>query len=180
MSRVGRKAISIPSGVTVQVSAAGVGVEGPKGKLVVPIPPGIRVEVKDGQVVAQRSEDEQRALHGLARALVNNAILGVTKGFQKELDIVGVGYKAEVKGSAVIFSLGYSHAIDFPIPPGIKVNVEKQTHVVVSGCDRQLVGQVAANIRGLHPPDPYKHKGIHYTGETLKKKAGKAAATAKT
>lgn len=180
MSRVGRKAISIPSGVTVQVSAAGVGVEGPKGKLVVPIPPGIRVEVKDGQVVAQRSEDEQRALHGLARALVNNAILGVTKGFQKELDIVGVGYKAEVKGSAVIFSLGYSHAIDFPIPPGIKVNVEKQTHVIVSGCDRQLVGQVAANIRGLHPPDPYKHKGIHYTGETLKKKAGKAAATAKT
>jgi large subunit ribosomal protein L6 len=180
MSRVGRKAISIPSGVTVQVSAAGVGVEGPKGKLVVSIPPGIRVEVKDGQVVAQRSEDEQRALHGLARALVNNAILGVTKGFQKELDIVGVGYKAEVKGSAVIFSLGYSHAIDFPIPPGIKVNVEKQTHVVVSGCDRQLVGQVAANIRGLHPPDPYKHKGIHYTGETLKKKAGKAAATAKT
>jgi large subunit ribosomal protein L6 len=180
MSRVGRKAISIPSGVTVQVSAAGVGVEGPKGKLVVPIPPGIRVEVKEGQVVAQRSEDEQRALHGLARALVNNAILGVTKGFQKELDIVGVGYKAEVKGSAVIFSLGYSHAIDFPIPPGIKVNVEKQTHVIVSGCDRQLVGQVAANIRGLHPPDPYKHKGIHYTGETLKKKAGKAAATAKT
>ncbi len=180
MSRVGRKPIPIPPGVNVQVSDAGVDVEGPKGKLLVPIPPGIRFEVKDGQVLAQRENDLQRAMHGLARALVNNAIVGVTKGFQKELDITGVGYKAEVRANAVIFNLGYSHAIDFPIPKGITVTVEKQTHLVVAGSDRQLVGQVAANMRSLHPPDPYKQKGIRYTGETLKKKAGKAAATAKT
>ncbi len=180
MSRVGQKPIPIPPGVKVQVTDAGVEVQGPKGKLLVPIPPGIRFEVKDGQVLAQRADDLQKAMHGLARALVNNAIVGVTKAFQKELDITGVGYKAEVKGNAVIFNLGYSHAIDFPIPKGITVTVEKQTHLVVAGSDRQLVGQVAANIRRLHPPDPYKQKGIHYTGETLKKKAGKAAATAKT
>ncbi len=180
MSRIGRKPIAIPPGVKVQVTGAGVDVQGPKGKLLVPAPPGIRFEVQDSQVVALRSSDLQKAMHGLARALVNNAIVGVTKGFQRELDIVGVGYKAEVKGKAVVFNLGYSHSIEFPIPQGISVAVEKQTHVVVSGIDRQLVGQVAANIRRLHPPDPYKHKGIHYTGETLKKKAGKAAATAKT
>ncbi len=180
MSRIGRKPIPIPPGVKVQVTDAGVDVQGPKGKLLVPVPPGIRFAVKDSQVIAQRENDEQRAMHGLARALVNNAIIGVTKGFQKELDIVGVGYKAEVRGKAVVFSLGYSHLIEFPIPQGITVTVDKQTHVVVLGIDRQLVGQVAVNMRNLHPPDPYKHKGIHYTGEVLKKKAGKAAATAKT
>jgi len=176
MSRIGRKPIAIPSGVKVQVSGHAVEVQGPKGKLTVPTPPGIRFEHKDGALHAVRQSDEQRALHGLARALVANAVHGVTQGFKRELDIVGVGYRAEVKGKNVVFSLGYSHPIEFPIPEGIQIAVEKQTHLTVSGADRAQVGQVAANIRGLRPPDPYKQKGIRITGERLKKKAGKAGA----
>jgi large subunit ribosomal protein L6 len=126
--------------------------------------------------VAVRQTEEQRALHGLARALVANAVQGVTQGFKKELDIVGVGYRAEIKGKSVNFSLGYSHPIEFVIPEGIQITIEKQTHLVVSGADKGQVGQVAANIRGLRPPDPYKQKGIRLTGERLKKKAGKAGA----
>ncbi len=127
-------------------------------------------------LVAVRQTEEQRALHGLARALVANAVQGVTQGFKKELDIVGVGYRAEIKGKSVNFSLGYSHPIEFVIPEGIQITIEKQTHLVVSGADKGQVGQVAANIRGLRPPDPYKQKGIRLTGERLKKKAGKAGA----
>ncbi len=176
MSRIGRKPISVPAGVKVEISAGAVEVEGPKGKLSVPLPPGIRFEQKDSTLVALRQNDEQRALHGLARALVANAVHGVTQGFKKELDIVGVGYRAEIKGKTVVFSLGYSHPIAFPIPEGIQISVDKQTHLIVAGPDKRLVGQVAADIRALRPPDPYKQKGIRMTGERLKKKAGKAGA----
>ena len=176
MSRIGRKPIAVPAGVKVEISAAAVEVQGPKGKLSVPVPAGIRFEQKDGTLVAVRESDEQRALHGLARALVANAVHGVTQGFTKELDIVGVGYRAEVKGKTVIFNLGYSRPIPFPIPEGIQITVDKQTHIVVSGANKGQVGQVAANIRSLRPPDPYKQKGIRLVGERLKKKAGKAGA----
>lgn len=159
-----------------QLSSVAVEVQGPKGKLSIPLPRGIRFEQKDSVLTALRESDEQRALHGLARALVANAVRGVTEGFKKELDIVGVGYRAEVKGKNVVFALGYSHPVEFPIPEGIQIAVEKQTHVTVSGADRARVGQVAANIRGLRPPDPYKQKGIRLVGERLKKKAGKAGA----
>jgi large subunit ribosomal protein L6 len=176
MSRVGRKPISLPAGVKVQIGAAAVEVQGPKGKLNIPLPRGIRFEQKDGVLQALRQSDEHRAVHGLARALVANAVRGVTEGFKKELDIVGVGYRAELKGKTVVFALGYSHPIEFPVPEGIQIAVDKQTHLVVSGADRAQVGQVAAKIRGLRPPDPYKQKGIRLSGERLKKKAGKAGA----
>jgi large subunit ribosomal protein L6 len=176
MSRIGRKPIQIPAGVKLQLSAGAVEVQGPKGKMKVAVPQGITFEQKDGTLVAARETEDHRALHGLARALVANAVTGVTTGFKKELDIVGVGYRAEVKGKNVVFSLGYSHPVEFPIPEGIQISVDKQTHLVVSGADRAQVGQVTANIRGLRPPDPYKQKGIRITGERLKKKAGKAGA----
>ncbi len=174
MSRIGRKPIAVPAGVKVQVADNAVEVQGPKGKLSVPIPRGIRFEQKDSVLTAVRETEEQRALHGLARALVANAVQGVTQGFKKELDIVGVGYRAELKGKAVNFSLGYSRPVEFPIPEGIQISVDKQTHLVVSGADKGKVGQVAADIRALRPPDPYKQKGIRMVGERLKKKAGKA------
>jgi large subunit ribosomal protein L6 len=176
MSRIGRKPIPVPAGVKVQLSPASVDVQGPKGKMSVGVPRGIRFEQKDGVLNALRDTDEHRALHGLARALVANAVRGVTEGFKKDLDIVGVGYRAEAKGKNIVFLLGYSHPIEFPIPEGIQIAVEKQTHLSVSGADRAKVGQVAANIRALRPPDPYKQKGIRLTGERLKKKAGKAGA----
>src|SRR2546428_11893460 len=176
MSRIGRKPIVVPSGVKIALQPGCVEVQGPKGKLAVPLPKGIQVEQKDGTLVAVRPGDEYRALHGLARALVANAVRGVTEGFKKELDIVGVGYRAEVKGKNVVFALGYSHPIEFPIPEGIQIAVEKQTRVVVSGADRGRGGQAAADIRALRPPDPYKQKGIRLVGERLKKKAGKAGA----
>jgi large subunit ribosomal protein L6 len=176
MSRIGRKPIAVPGGVKIQIGPAAIEVQGPKGKLSIGVPRGIRFEQKDGTLMALRDSDEQRALHGLARALVANAVRGVTEGFKKELDIVGVGYRAEVKGKNVMFTLGYSHPIEFAIPEGIQIAVEKQTRVVVSGADRARVGQTAANIRGLRPPDPYKQKGIRLVGERLKKKAGKAGA----
>jgi large subunit ribosomal protein L6 len=176
MSRIGNKLIPIPSGVKVQITDGTVEVQGPKGKMTIPLPGGIRFEQKDGTLVAKRETEEQRALHGLARALVANAVTGVTQGFKKDLDIVGVGYRAEVKGKNLVLALGYSHPIEFPIPEGIQIAVEKQTHLTVSGADRRLVGQVAANLRALRPPDPYKQKGIRITGERLKKKAGKAGA----
>ena len=176
MSRIGKKSIPLPQGVKVQVSAATIEVQGPKGKMSVPVPAGIRFEQKDGVLNAIRENDEQSALHGLARALVANAVFGVTQGFRKDMDIVGVGYRAEVRGKSVTFSLGYSHAVEFPIPEGIQVAVEKNTHVVITGADKAQVGQVVARIRALRPPDPYKQKGIRITGERLKKKAGKAGA----
>ena len=178
MSRIGNKIIPVPSGVKVQIKDGAVDVQGPKGKLTVGIPRGIRFEQKDGVLNALRDSDEHRAVHGLARALVANAVTGVTTGFKKELDIVGVGYRAELKGKAVAFALGKSHPIEFKIPEGIQIAVEKQTHLVVSGADKGQVGQVAADIRSLRPPDPYKQKGVRITGERLKKKAGKAGAKA--
>jgi large subunit ribosomal protein L6 len=176
MSRIGNKLIPIPSGVKVHIKDGAVEVQGPKGRMTVPLPRGIHFEQKDGTLRAKRETEEHRALHGLARALVANAVTGVTQGFKKELDIVGVGYRAEVKGKSVVIAIGYSHPIEFPIPDGIQVSVEKQTHVTVSGANKNQVGQVAANLRALRPPDPYKQKGIRITGERLKKKAGKAGA----
>jgi large subunit ribosomal protein L6 len=176
MSRIGNKVIPVPSGVKIQVKDGAVEVQGPKGKMNVRVPEGIRFEQKDGTLIAKRDAEEHRALHGLARALVANAVTGVTTGFKKDLDIVGVGYRAEVKGKNVVLALGYSHPIEFPIPEGIQIAIEKQTHMSVSGADKNQVGQVAANLRALRPPDPYKQKGVRITGERLKKKAGKAGA----
>lgn len=178
MSRIGKKPIAVPAGVKVQVSDVKIDVQGPKGKMSIAVPRGIKFEQKDGTLQALRDSDERKALHGLARALVQNAVTGVTTGFKKELDIVGVGYRADVRGKNVVLSLGYSHPIEFPIPEGIQITVEKQTHMTVTGADRALVGQVSADLRGLRPPDPYKQKGIRITGERLKKKAGKAGAKA--
>jgi large subunit ribosomal protein L6 len=179
MSRVGRKVIEVPKEVKVQVSERELTIQGPRGKLQTPVPPGIKFALAGAELSCQRANDErtQRALHGLARALAQNAVKGVTQGFSKELDIVGVGFKAAVEGNKVVFALGYSHPVVYPIPEGIKIAVDKATRVVVSGIDRQQVGQVAAEIRRLRKPDPYKQKGIRYVGEVLKKKAGKAGAT---
>jgi len=177
MSRIGKKPITIPKGVTVKVLDNAVEVKGPKGQLRQAHPDGINFELVDGTLVAKRGDDPQLGkFHGLARSLVANAVAGVTDGFKRELDIVGVGYRAELKGKQVIFALGYSHAVVYDIPPGIDVVIDKQTHITVTGVDRQLVGQVAANIRRLRKPDPYKQKGVRYTGEVLKKKAGKTGA----
>ncbi len=177
MSRIGKKPITIPKGVNVKVLDGAVEVQGPKGKMRQPCPPGIDFELVDGHLKAKVGDDpELGKFHGLARSLVANAVLGVTEGFKKELDIVGVGYRAEVKGKQVVFALGYSHPVVFDIPEGIGVAIDKQTHITVTGVDRQLVGQVAANIRRMRKPDPYKQKGVRYTGEVLKKKAGKTGA----
>lgn len=176
MSRIGRKPIALPAGVKVQIAEDAIEVQGPKGKMHVPVPGRIKFDQKDGHLIASRQNESQRALHGLARALVANAVKGVTEGFKKELDIVGVGYRAEVKGKTVVFALGYSHPVQFPIPEGIQVAIEKQTHVTVTGADKGLVGQVSANMRALRPPDPYKQKGVRIVGQRLKKKAGKAGA----
>ena len=180
MSRIGKKPITIPKGVTVKVIDGAVEVQGPKGKLRQLHPPGIDFELADGHLLAKRGTDDPglAKFHGLARSLVANAVAGVTDGFKRELDIVGVGYRAEVKARQVIFALGYAHAVVFDIPVGIDILIDKQTHITVTGVDRQLVGQVAANIRRLRKPDPYKQKGVRYTGEVLKKKAGKTGAKA--
>lgn len=180
MSRIGRQPILIPRGVKVAAEAGVVSVEGPKGSLSQPLPPGIEVRVEDGRVIVTRREDTKplKALHGLARTLVRNAVTGVTKGWQKDLEIHGVGYRAQVTGRAVVFHLGYTHAVEFPIPEGVSITVDRQTRISVSGTDRQKVGQVAARIRALRPPDVYKQKGIRYAGEVLRRKAGKAAVKA--
>jgi large subunit ribosomal protein L6 len=178
MSRIGKKPISIPSGVKVKIQSDAVEVQGPKGTLRQPLPPHVSFAMEDSKLVAKlpREDKELGKFHGLARSLVANAVTGVTQGFKKELDIVGVGYRAEVKGRQVQFALGYSHPIIFDIPQGIEIAIDKQTHLVVTGIDRQLVGQVAADIRAMRKPDPYQQKGVRYTGERLKKKAGKTGA----
>jgi len=178
MSRIGRKPIPIPDGVKVNLQGDRVEVEGPKGKLVTRLPKGVRIEKNDSQLraVPERESRELAPFWGLTRTLVANAVHGVTQGFSKELDIVGIGYRAQVEGKKVVFSLGYSHPIEFDIPDGIKVNIEKQTRITVSGADKHLVGQVAARMRALRKPDPYKQKGVRYVGEHLKKKAGKTGA----
>ncbi len=178
MSRVGKKLIPLPSGVKVQVGDQ-IQVEGPKGKLTVPLPRGVRLEQKDGHLELIRDNDKLAALHGLTRALTANAVQGVSTGFTRELDIVGTGYRADVKGKVATFTLGYSHPIEFILPSGVDLKVDKQTHLILTGYDRQVVGHVASQIRSLRPPDPYKNKGVRYTGEALRKKAGKTGAGSK-
>ena len=178
MSRIGKKPIPLPAGVKYTVSGNTVLVEGPKGKVSAMIAQGISLETKDGVLNVERDNEKNAALHGLTRALVSNAVVGVTKGWTRDLDMVGIGYRAELKGKGtVVFTLGYSHPIEFPLPTGIEVAIDpKQTHLTVSGIDRQKVGQVAADMRSLRKPDPYKNKGVRYSDEKLKKKAGKTGA----
>jgi large subunit ribosomal protein L6 len=178
MSRIGKKLIPLPAGVKYKVEGNTVLVEGPKGKVSALIAPGITLETKDGVLHVNRENDSQAAMHGLTRALVANAVQGVTTGWKRELDIVGIGYRAELKGKGtVVFTLGYSHPIEVPLPSGIDVAIDpKQTHLIISGIDRQKVGQVAADMRSLRKPDPYKNKGVRYSDEKLKKKAGKTGA----
>jgi len=178
MSRIGKKLIPLPAGVKYTVDGNTVLVEGPKGKVTALIADGITLKTADGNLQLERSGEDKAAVHGLTRALVNNAVHGVTKGWTRELDIVGIGYRAELKGKAmVVFTLGYSHPIEVPLPSGIEVTIDpKQTHLTVIGVDRQKVGQVAADMRSLRKPDPYKNKGVRYSDERLKKKAGKTGA----
>jgi large subunit ribosomal protein L6 len=178
MSRVGKKPIPLPKGVKVTIGET-LQVEGPKGKLTVPVPAGIEIRQSDGRLDLVRSSQDKAALHGLTRALAANAINGVANSFTRDLDIVGIGYRADVKGRVITFSLGYSHTIEFLLPVGIDAKIEKQTHISLTGFDKQLLGQVAADIRSLRPPEPYKQKGIRYTGEVLRKKVGKTGASAK-
>jgi large subunit ribosomal protein L6 len=177
VSRIGKMPVAIPKGVEVKADGGKVRVKGPKGELTSAIPAGLTVSVADNQVKIARGSDEPhaRAIHGLLRSLVANNVEGVTKGFTRELEISGVGYKAEVKGKSVVFSLGYSHPVDFPIPEGIAVAIDaKAGKITVTGADKQRVGQTAAEIRGLRVPDPYKAKGIKYADEVIKRKVGKA------
>ena len=177
MSRIGKMPVAIPKGVEVKRDGNVLKVKGPKGELSNRIPPGLTVAVDGGEVRISRSSDEprERAFHGLLRSLVANSVEGVTKGFSKDLEIVGVGYKAEVRGKAIVFSIGYSHPINFPIPEGIAVALDaKAGKLSVSGADRQQVGQTAAEIRKLRIPDPYKAKGIKYANEVIRRKVGKA------
>ncbi len=178
MSRVGKKPIPLPAGVKINIGEQ-LQVEGPKGTLSVPIPKGITIRQNDGTLELARDGDKYAALHGLTRALAANAIQGVSTGFTRELDIVGIGYRADVKGRIVTFTLGYSHPIEVFLPVGVDLKIDKQTHLVLTGYDRQKVGQVAANMRALRPPDPYKNKGVRYTGEELRKKVGKTGAGGK-
>jgi large subunit ribosomal protein L6 len=180
VSRIGKRPVHIVKGVKVEKKDGVVRITGPKGELNAQIPSSIGVEVKEGEIVLTRSSDikSQKALHGTWRAHVNNMMKGVAEGFQKRLEIVGVGYKAEVKGKKIQLVLGYSHPILFIPPPGIKVEVPQPTSLVISGIDKHLVGQVAAKLRSFRPPEPYKGKGVKYEGEYIRRKAGKAAATA--
>jgi len=176
MSRVGKKPIPVPSGVKVQIGDK-LTVQGPKGTLEVPIPAGISVKQNGAVLDIIRDSDEHAALHGLTRALASNAVVGVSAGFTRELEIVGIGYRADVKGKLATFTLGYSHPIEVVLPAGVELKIDKQTHLVLTSFDKQLLGQVAANIRSLRKPDPYKNKGVRYMGEALKKKVGKSGAT---
>ena len=180
MSRIGKKPIPLPKGVKVTTVGEELHVEGPKGKLNVPIPPGIKVTQVDSNLELSRENDSYAPLHGLTRALAANAVNGVASAFIKELDIVGIGYRADVKGRVATFTLGYSHPIEVLLPDSVDLKIDKQTHLVLSSYDKQMLGQVAADIRSLRKPDPYKNKGIRYTGEVLRKKVGKTGAGPKT
>lgn len=180
MSRIGKMPIPIPKGVDVKLGDEQVEVKGPKGLLTVKLLPGVTVAVEDGLIVLTRANDERqiRAFHGLNRALLANATAGVSEGWQKELEIVGIGYRADKRGNKVVFNLGHSHPINYPIPDGIEIDVDsKANRVTVKGIDRQRVGQVAAEIRGLRPPEPYKGKGVRYADERVRTKAGKQGVT---
>lgn len=180
MSRIGKQPVEIPDKVKVKIEGNRLSVEGPVGKLELNVDPLLEISAAGGRVVLKRRQEsaEARARHGLYRNLVRNAVQGVAAGFRKELDIVGVGYRAEVKGSQLTLSLGFSHPMEFPIPEGVKVTVEKQTHLVVSGASRALVGEAASQIRRLRRPEPYKGKGIKYSNEVVRRKVGKQAAGA--
>jgi large subunit ribosomal protein L6 len=181
MSRVGKKVIEIPKDVKISITESEVQVQGPKGNLTTPIPQGVSFKLEDGRLTAERENDEFTAVHGTARALVANAVAGVSQGFTQEMDIVGVGYKAEIRGRAVLFSLGYSHPIEFVLPDGVTAKVEKlqrtinqyQTTVTLSAIDKHVLGQTAANMHKLRKPDAYKGKGVRYAGRHLKLKPGK-------
>lgn len=178
MSRIGRKPIPIPGGVAVTIDGSDVKVKGPKGELQWVFRSEIEIEQEDGNLVVKRPSDskEHRALHGLTRALLANMVEGVTNGFRKTLEIVGVGYRAEKKGSSLVLTVGYSHQVEYPEPDGISLSTASPTVVVIEGIDKAKVGQVAAEIRGVRPPEPYKGKGIRYQGEQVRRKAGKAGA----
>jgi large subunit ribosomal protein L6 len=178
MSRIGKLPIAIPDKVSVEVHDHTVTVKGPKGTLTMTAHPVIDVQVKDRQVICARPSDEKfhKALHGLTRSLIANMVEGVTKGFERKLELVGVGYRASMLGQNVNMSLGYSHPIVFPVPPGIKIEVRDQTQLTVSGLDKQLVGAVAAKLRSFRPPEPYKGKGVKYAEERIRRKAGKTGA----
>lgn len=176
MSRVGKKPIGVPQGVDVMISDRVIKVKGPKGELSWVCPDKIKVSVSNGNVLVERTGDSrvERALHGLARSIVSNMVKGVSQGYQKVLEIVGIGYRAQVMGNKIVFSLGYARPVEFQLPEGIKASADpKQTTITLSGIDKQIVGQVAADIKALRPPDSYKGKGIRYSGEYLKLKAGK-------
>lgn len=181
MSRVGKKIIEIPKGVTVNVTDSTIEVQGPKGKLTTPVPAGVSFKLEDGKLTAERASDDHTAIHGTARALVANAIKGVSEGFTQNMDVVGVGYKAELKGKAIHFALGYSHPIEFVLPEGVTAKIEKvqkqitqyQTTITVSAIDKHLLGQVAANMNKLRKPDAYKGKGVRYADRPMKLKPGK-------
>jgi large subunit ribosomal protein L6 len=178
MSRIGKKPIPLPKGVSYAVEGNVVTVKGPKGSVSNHIPAGVTLVTEDGTLLIKREDDSKAAVHGLVRALVNNAVVGVTTGWTRDLEIVGIGYRAEMKGKGiVVFSLGYSHPIEYPLPTGVEMAIDpKMTKLTLSGIDRQKLGQVAAEMRSLRPPDPYKQKGVRYVGEKLKKKVGKTGA----
>jgi large subunit ribosomal protein L6 len=183
MSRVGKKPITIPSGVTVTIGSEELEVKGPKGTLKTPVPAGVTFKQEEGTLTAERQNDDQAAFHGLARALANNAVVGVTEGFKKEMDIVGVGYKADVQGKKIVFALGYSHPIEYPLPDGIEAKAERvntktsinqyQTTITLTGIDKQKLGQVAAELNRLRKPDAYKGKGVRYADKFYRLKPGK-------
>ncbi len=175
MSRIGKKPIEVPSGVTVQSLKSRIVVQGPKGKLELDLHPRIKVSIAPGKVEVLRNTDIRmdRALHGLFRSLIMNMILGVTVGYKKDLELEGVGFKALVKGKFLNLALGYTHPIDYPIPEGISIQCAKPTQISVSGINKQMVGQVASDIRAFHKPEPYKGKGVHYVGEVIRRKQGK-------
>ena len=178
MSRIGKRPVPIPDGVTVAYADSEVKVKGPKGSLVTALPDGIQIEIAEGEIRLSRPDDRRqyRSLHGLARALTANMVTGVTDGFSKELEIQGVGYRAEVKGKVLVIRVGYSHPVEMPVPEGLSVKVDANTKLVVEGIDKQLVGQFAADIRSVRPPEPYKGKGIRYRGERVRRKVGKTGA----
>jgi large subunit ribosomal protein L6 len=177
MSRIGRQPVRIPAGVKIQVEGLTVHAEGPKGKLAQPVPAGLTPRLADGTVVIDRSGDDRRvrALHGLARALVANMVTGVKDGFERKLEIVGIGYRAQMQGKSIQLALGYSHPVLFPLPDGITAEIDKQTAITLRGADKAVLGQTAAKLRALRKPDPYKGKGIRYAGEVVRRKVGKKA-----
>jgi large subunit ribosomal protein L6 len=181
MSRLGKQPVQIPNGVKAAYQSGLLKIEGPKGKLSMPIPVGVDLVVEQAKITVNRRSDsaEHKAKHGLVRTLIANLVTGVTTGYERKLEIVGVGYRAAVKGKFLNLTLGFSHPVDFPIPEGLTVKVEANTGVVLQGADKALVGETAAKIRALRPPEPYQGKGIKYAGEVIRRKAGKAAAGAK-